>query len=110
MRPGLPEKAAHDYVRRDTDTHCSRRWKSRKPPPRPTPQEVAPRRQLVHAQAPEGDRLVKEEPVGHPKLHPDLGILAQPCQGFPRHHHPTGNLMRHLILIQDPHYHEHTLH
>ena len=113
LRPGLPEKATHDYIRHGTttlfaalevatgrvDQACLHRHRHQefltflkqvaKAYPR---RRAAPGRgQLRHPQAPRRARLAGPQPADHPALHPDLGVLAEPGRGLLLDHHPAGH-------------------
>jgi transposase len=95
LRPGLPEKATHDYKRNDTTTLFASDRQGHRRVLRPARQSRVPElheagrarlppppasrgaRQLPHAQAPRSPDLAGEEPANHTALHPDLGLLAQ---------------------------------
>ena len=120
MRPGLPEKATHDYVRHGTTTlfaalevatgkvtdACYPRHRNdeflrflkqvAKAYPRVKLHIVV--RQLRHPQAPERAGLAGQEPADHHALHPDLGLLAEHGRDLLRHHHPPSHPPRHLHL------------
>ncbi len=117
LRPGIPEKATHDYVRHGTTTlfaalevatgkvtdACYPRHTNTeflaflKTSRRPTRAAAARGlRQLRHPQAPQRAGLAREEPPDHPALHPDQRVVAEPGRDLLRHHHPPSHPPRHL--------------
>ena len=113
LRPGLPEKATHDYIRHGTTTlfaalevatgrvldACFDRHRHQEF--LKFLKQVAkayPRRKLhlvVDNYATHKHPVVRawlaRNPRGHAALHPDLGVLAQPRRGLLLDHHPPGH-------------------
>ena len=124
LRPGLPEKATHDYVRHGTTTlfaalevatgkvtqDCRHRHTHAeflaflKQVAKAYPRAPARRlRQLRHPQAPDRERLAGQQPADHAALHPDLRVLAEHGRDLLRHHHPPSHPPRQLRLRQGTH-------
>ena len=118
LRPGLPEKATHDYKRNGTTTlfaalevatgevtdpattgtaKPSSSTSSKSRPRLPAPRAARRRRQLPHPQARRDQRLASQTPPGHAAFHPDLRLMAQPRRSVLRHHHPPSHPAR-IIL------------
>ena len=128
LRPGLPEKATHDYVQHGTttlfaalevatgkvtDACYDRHGKAEFPrlPQKSRPRLSAPRatrrrRQLPHPQARRDQRLASQTPPGHAAFHPDLRLMAQPGGSVLRHHHPPSHPAR-IILQRKGAHHSH---
>ena len=124
LRPGLPERATHDYVRHGTTTlfaalevatgrvteACYERHRHEeflaflKQVARAYPRRQSARggRQLRHSQASRGRGLAGQASAHHPALHADLGLLAEPRRGLLQHHHPAGHPPRQLRQRQGP--------
>jgi len=118
LRPGLPEKATHDYVRHGTtslfaalevatgkvtdacyDRHTHVEFLDflklvAKTYPRVKLHVVADN--YATHKHPEVPGLAGEEPPDHDALHANLGILAQPRGGVLRDHHPPSHPPRQL--------------
>src|SRR5829696_6178333 len=94
IRPGLPEKATHDYVRHGTTTGQAARGV----------------RQLRHPQTPRGKGLARAQPADHPALHPDLGVLAEHGGNLLRDHHPPGHPAWHTPHCSRPDRGDHGVH
>ena len=124
IRPGLPEKATHDYIRHGTTTlfaalEIATGTVTDACYPRHRHQEFLrflkkvaaayPGRELhvvcdnYATQAPGRQSLAGEEPAGDPALHPDRVFVAQHGRDLLLHHHPPGHPPRHLHLRQGPH-------
>ncbi len=132
LRPGIPEKRTHDYVRHGTTTlfaalevatgkvtdACYPRHRHeeflaflRQVAKALSPPEAAHRHgQLRHAQARGRDSVAGEEPAGHPALHGDVRIVAEHGGDLLRDHHPAGDPPRQLHLGQGPHHRHRSLH
>ena len=113
LRPGLPEKATHDYKRNGitnlfaalevatgqvTDRCYERHGKAEfldflKRVAKAYPGSGAARdpRQLPHPQARRHRGLAREASPGDAALHPDVRVVAQPRRGVLRHHHPPSH-------------------
>ena len=118
LRPGLPEKATHDYVRHGTTTlfaalevatgrvtdACYERHRHEeflaflKQVARAYPRRAAARggRQLRHPQAPRRRGLAGQHPRITLHFTPTVGLVAEPGRGLLQHHHPPGHPPRHL--------------
>ena len=113
LRPGLPERATHDYERngttnlfaalevatgRVTDRCYDRHGKAEFLDFLKRVARAYPRRELhvvldnyhTHKHA-DIAGLAGEAPPGHAALHPDLGVMAQSRRGVLRDHHPPGH-------------------
>ena len=132
LRPGLPEKQTHDYVRHGTTTlfaalevatgkvtdACHPRhthaefltFLKQVAKAYPRVQAAHRLRQLRHPQASQGEGLAGQEPANQHALHPDLGVLAEHGRDLLRHHHPASDPTRHLHLGQRPHRRHRSLH
>jgi len=131
LRPGIPEKQTHDYVRHGTTTlfaalEVARQGRRRLLPQAPAPgvprlpqagrqglpagQAAHRRRQLRHPQTPGSQGLAGAQPADHPALHPDLRLLAEHGRDLLRDHHPPGHPPRHLHQRQRPHRRDRRLH
>ena len=113
LRPGLPEKATHDYKRNGTTTlfaalevatgkvtdQCyDRHGKAEFLDFLKKVAKAYPRRELhvvldnYHTHKHDDiNALAGQEPADHAALHPDLGLLAEPRRGVLRDHHPPGD-------------------
>ena len=121
MRPGVPEKQTHDYVRHGTTTlfaalevatgKVDRRLPTPAPPPGvPAPSSSRSPRPTRGVQLhlvcdnyathkhPAVKAWLAQQPADHPALHPDLGVLAEHGRDLLRDHHPPGHPPRHLRL------------
>jgi hypothetical protein len=132
LRPGIPEKQTHDYVRHGTTTlfaalevatgkvtdACYPRHRNEEF--LAFLKQVAktyPRQQLhivcdnygTHKH-PNVQAWLDQEPPHHAALHPDLGVVAQPDRDLLRHHHPASHPAWHLHLGQGPHRRDRDLH
>ena len=132
LRPGLPEKATHDYVRHGTTTlfaalevatgkvtdACYPRHRSdeflkflkivAKTYPR-VKLHVVVDNYATHKHPPRPG-LAGEESADHPALHPDQRVLAEPGRDLLLDHHPTGDPPRHLHQRRRPHHRDPRLH
>ena len=113
LRPGLPERATHDYKRNGTtnlfaalevatgkvtDRCYDRHGKAEFLDFLKRVARAYPRRELhvvldnyhTHKHA-DIKAMAREAPAGHAPLHPDLGLVAEPGRGVLRHHHPPGH-------------------
>jgi transposase len=132
LRPGIPEKRSHDYIRHGTTTlFAALEVATGKVTdacyPRHRHEEFLqflrqvarayPRRKL-HIVAdnygthkhPGRPGLAGEESQDHPALHAHLGLLAQHGGNLLFDHHPPGHPPRQLHLGQRPHYRHRELH
>ena len=132
LRPGLPERATHDYKRNGTTTlfaalevatgkvtdQCyDRHGKAEFLDFLKTVAKAYPRRQLhvvldnyhTHKHA-EINAWLEQEPAGHAALHPDLGVLAEPGRGVLRDHHPSGHPPRILRQRQGTRHRDQRVH
>ena len=131
IRPGLPEKATHDYVRHGTTTlFAALQVATGKVTdacyPRHTHAEfLAFLKQVAKAYPrvpltwwptttpPTNTRPFKPgwpSTAGADAFHPDLRIVAQPGRGVLRHHYPPSDPARHVHLGQRPHRRHRNLH
>ena len=118
MRPGLPEKATHDYVRHGTTTlfaalevatgkvvdACFARHRHQeflrflnqvaKAYPRVKLHLVCDNYATHKHPAVQG--VAGAQPADHAALHPDLGVVAEHGRGLLRDHHPPGHPPRQL--------------
>ena len=131
LRPGIPEKRSHDYIRHGTTTlfaalevatgkvtdACYPRHRHEEflrscaRSPRPTPAASCTSWQTTTA--PTTTRrpgLAGQAPPDHPALHADVGVLAQHGGGLLLDHHPAGHPPRQLHLGQGPHRRDRELH
>ena len=133
LRPGMPEKQTHDYVRHGTTTlfaalevatgKVDRRLLPAAPPrgvpdasssrsPRPTrgcKLHIVVDNYATHKH-PAVQAWLAQQPADHAALHPDLGVLAEHGRDLLRHHHPPGHPPRHLHQRQGPHRRHRDLH
>jgi hypothetical protein len=134
VRPGLPERATHDYKRNGTTTlfaalevatgqvtdRCyGRHGKAEfldflklvaKTYAPPTARRA---RQLPHPQTRRHQPMAGQEPADHPALPPNLRLMAEPRRGVLRDHHPPSDPPRILRQRQatrhrDPRVHRRT--
>src|SRR5512134_1373618 len=131
LRPGIPERQTHDYVRHGTTTlfaalevatgkvtdACHPRHRHQeflaflKRLARAIRAGSCPGlRQLRRPQAPRRAGLARQAPADHAALHPDLGLLAEPGGDLLRHHHAAGHPARHLHQRQGPRGRDRRLH
>ena len=133
MRPGLPEKATHDYIRHGTTTlfaalevatgkvtdACYERHRNAeflrflKQVAKAYPRREAARRASTTTHThkhPAVQAWLAKQPADHAALHPDLRVLAEHGRDLLRHHHPPGHPPRHLHLGQGPHRRDRDLH
>ena len=132
LRPGIPEKRSHDYIRHGTTTlfaaleaatgkvtgACYPRHRHEeflqflrqvaKAYPRRKLHIVV--RQLRHPQPPGRAGLAGEAPADHAALHADVGVVAEHGGGLLLDHHPAGHPPRQLHLGQGPHRRHRELH
>ena len=132
MRPGLPEKATHDYVRHGTttlfaalevatgkvtdacyDRHTHEEFldflkQVAKAYPRVKLHVV--RDNYATHKHPAVQAWLAKQPADHPALHPDLRVVAEHGRDLLRDHHPPGHPPRHLHLGQGPHRRHRDLH
>src|SRR3990172_1047511 len=124
LRPGLPEKATHDYRRHGTTTlfaalevatgrvtdACYDRHRheefldflkkvARAYPRRELHVVVE---QLPDPQAPRRRGVAGQAPTDHAALHADLRLVVEPGGGLLRDHHPSSHPPRHLHQRQRP--------
>ena len=126
LRPGMPEKQTHDYVRHGTTTLFAALEVATGKVidacyPRHRHQEFLrflrqvakayPRRKLhmvvdnyATHKHPAVQAWLAKQPADHAALHPDLGIVAEHGGDLLRDHHPPGHPPRHLHLGQRPHH------
>ena len=123
IRPGLPEKATHDYVRHGTTTlfaalEVATGRVEQACLPRHRHQEfLAFLKQVAKAYPRESctscatttpptstppSRRGWPQPPDHPALHPDVGVVAEHGRDLLRDHHPPGHPPRHLQLRPRP--------
>src|SRR5436190_12486412 len=132
LRPGIPEKRSHDYIRHGTTALFAalearhRQGDRRLLPPAPArgvpavpapggpglpaPQAAHRRGQLRHAQPPRRPGLAGHAPADHPALHADVGVVAEHGGDLLFDHHPAGHPPRQLHLGQRPHRRHRSLH
>ena len=130
MRPGLPEKATHDYVRHGTTTLFAAlevaTGRADLPTPAPSPgipdlpqagrqglpaAQAAPGgRQLRHPQTPRRAGLAGPQPTDHPALHSHQRVLAEPGRGVLLDHHPPSHPPRQLRQRQGSDHRHRTVH
>ena len=132
LRPGLPEKATHDYVRHGTTTlfaalevatgkvtdACYARHthaeflaflkQVAKAYPR-VKLHIVCDNYATHKHPKVQAWLAKNPRITH-ALHPDLGVVAEHGGDLLRHHHPPSHPPRHLHLRQGPHRRDRDLH
>ena len=132
VRPGLPEKATHDYQRNGTTTlfaalevatgtvtdRCyDRHGKAEflgflkivaKAYPRRRLHVVL--RQLPHPQTRRHQRVAGQKPAHHTAFHPDVRIVAEPRRGVLRDHHPPSHPPRLVRQRQRTHHRHPRLH
>ena len=124
LRPGIPEKQTHDYVRHGTTTlfaalevatgkvtdACYPRHRNQEFLAFLKQVAKAYPRQKLHIvcdnygthKHPNVTGLAGQEPADHAALHPDLGVVAQHGRDLLRHHHPPSHPARNLHLGQGP--------
>ena len=124
MRPGIPEKRSHDYIRHGTTAlFAALEAATGKVTGACYPQHrheefltflkqvcedlsagaAAHRlRQLRYSYAPGGTGLADQAPPDHAALHADVRVVAEHGRGFLRHHHPAGHPPRQLHLGRRP--------
>ena len=132
MRPGVPEKRSHDYIRHGTTTlfaaleaatgkvtgacypqHRHQEFLRVPAPGRPglpAPQAAHRLRQLRHAQPSGRAGLAGQAPPDHAALHADVRVVAEPGRDLLLDHHPAGHPPRQLHLGQGPHRRHRGLH
>jgi len=128
IRPGLPEKATHDYVRHGTTTlfaalevatgTVTDACHPRRVPgvPQTGRQGISAGaaarrgRQLRHPQTPGRSSLAGQAPASADAFHPDLRIVAEPGRSVLRNHYPPSDPARHVHLGQGPHRRHRNLH
>jgi transposase len=132
LRPGIPEKRSHDYIRHGTttlfaalgDRHRQGHRRLLPPPPaRGVPEVPAPGReglpagaaahrvrQLRHPHPPRRAGLAGQASPGHPALHANVGVVAEHGGDLLLDHHPPGHPPRQLHLGQRPHHRDRDLH
>ena len=132
VRPGIPEKQTHDYVRHGTTTlfaalevatgkvtdACYPRHRHEeflrflrqvaKAYPR-TRLHIVADNYATHKH-PDVTGLAGQEPEDHAALHADIGVVAEHGGDLLRHHHPAGDPPRQLHLGQRPHHRHRGLH
>ena len=132
IRPGLPEKATHDYVRHGTTTlfaalevatgkvtdACHPRHthaeflaflkQVAKAYPR-VPLHVVADNYATHKH-PAVASLAGQAPASADAFHPDLRIVAEPGRSVLRNHYPPSDPARHVHLGQGPHRRHRNLH
>ena len=125
MRPGLPEKQTHDYIRHGTTTlfaaleiatgTVEQRLPTAAPPPgvpaRSSSRWPRPTRAgsciwswttTPPTSTPTIRRWLAPQPADHPALHPDLRVVAEPGRDLLLDHHPPGHPPRQLRQRQRP--------
>ena len=132
LRPGVPEKRSHDYVRHGTTTlfaaleaatgkvtgACYPRHRHEEflaflrqvAKAYPRGQAAHRLRQLRHAQPPGRPGLAGQEPPDHAALHADVGVVAEHGGDLLLDHHPAGHPPRQLHLGRGPHRRDRDLH
>ena len=132
LRPGIPEKRSHDYIRHGTTSAVRRaggrhrQGDRRLLPPAPArgipdvpqagreslpaPQAAPGLRQLRHAYPPGRAGLAGQAPPDHAALHADVGVVAEHGGGLLLDHHPAGHPPRQLHLGPRPHRRHRDLH
>ena len=130
LRPGVPDKRSHDYVRHGTTTlfaalevatgkvtdACYPRHRHEEFGSRQVA-KAYPRRKLhivvdnygTHNH-PDVRGLAGQESPDHPALHPDVGVVAEHGGDLLFDHHPPGHPPRQLHLGQGPHHRDRGLH
>jgi hypothetical protein len=125
LRPGVPARQTHDYVRHGTTTLFAAlevatgrvtdacyprhrheeflRFLQQGRQGLPAAAAAHRVRQLRHPQTPRRAGLAGQAPADHPALHPDLGVLAEHGRDLLRDHHPPSDPPRHLHLGEGPH-------
>ena len=132
IRPGVPEKQTHDYIRHGTTTlfaalevatgkitdACYPRHRNEEFLRFLKQVAKAYPRKNLHIvcdnygthKHPKVKGLASQEPADHPALHPDLGLMAEYGRDLLRHHYPPSDSPRHLHLGQGPHRRDRDLH
>ncbi len=123
LRPGLPEKQTHDYVRHGTTTlfaalevatgmvtdACHSPAHPRRDPGVPqAPRQGLPAgaaahrlRPLRHPLASQDQRLAVQEPAYQHALHPHVCVMAEHRRDLLRHHHPASDPTSAFTSVRD---------